>query len=307
MDRFSEMEAFVRVVEDASFSAAARRLRVTPSAVSRMVGHLEGRLDVRLINRTTRRLSLTDEGHAFYARAARILADVDAAEQATQRAGHAPFGILRIHTSIAFGTYQVAPLLPPFLERHPGVRVELTLSDRMGNLLEEGADVGLHFGGISDSSLISRKLAEDRMVVCASPGYLERFGTPVEPDDLRNHSCLTRTAQLAELNIWTFRGADGPYRMTVSGRVEVNNSEALLRMALSGVGVARVAGFLAGPYVRDGRLRPILADFHTGASEPVCIVYPHRRHVSARVRAFVDYMVDAFTPVPPWTVSDETG
>jgi DNA-binding transcriptional LysR family regulator len=293
VDRFSEMEAFVRIVEDGSFSAAAATLRVTPSAISRLVGHLEERLDVRLVNRTTRRLSLTDEGRGFYARAARILADVDAAEQATASAGHAPHGRLRVNAPIAFGSYQIAPVLPAFLERYPGIRLELTLTDRLTDLLEEGIDVAICFGAPADSSLVLRKLGEDAWTICAAPQYLDRWGTPGTPEDLREHTCLLRTAPLADLNVWPFRGAEGAYTIRVGGRIEVNHAETLLRLALAGAGIARLARFLVAPYLAEGRLVPVLAETHRTDAVPIYAIYPHRRHLSLRVRAFVDYLAEA--------------
>lgn len=302
MDRFTEMETFVRVAEEESFSGAARALRISPSAASRLVSQLEDRLGVRLINRTTRRLNLTDEGRAFWQRSARVLADLEEAEQAAAQARGVPSGTLRVNASVAFGTYQIAHILPEFMQRCPLVHVELTLTDRVQDHLEDGTDVAIRFGGGADSSLIARKLGEDRRVICAAPSYLEREGAPKRPDDLRRHNCLVRTAPMARLNVWPFRSPDGPFRMTVTGRVEVNNTEAMLRMALAGVGLVRLAELLVGPYIRDRRLMPVLTDWHLAEAEPIHAVYPHRRHLSARVRAFVDFLVEKFTPTPPWSV-----
>jgi DNA-binding transcriptional LysR family regulator len=304
MDRFAEMETFVRVVEDGGFSAAAKSLHLTPSGVSRTVARLEDRLAARLLNRTTRRLSLTEEGRHFHQRCLRILADVDAAERAVGVQSDAPRGILRVNAPMAFGAYQIAPVMPGFLKRYPYVHVELTLTDWMVDIIGEGLDVAISFGAVADSSLIVAKLGEDRRIICAAPRYLEDRGVPLQPEDLRNHTCLLRSRSMAELNEWPFDGMRGVYRMTVSGPVEVNNTEALLRMALAGVGIARLPGFLVGPYIRDGRLVPVLMARHRGGMEPIYAVYPHRRHLTRRTRVFVDYLVETFTPNPPWALPD---
>ena len=304
MDRLTEMETFVRVVEDEGFSAAAKSLHLTPSGVSRTVARLEDRLAARLLNRTTRRLSLTEEGRHFYERCQRILADVDAAEQAVGVLSEAPRGVLRVNAPTSFGTYQIAPVLPGFLERYPYVYVELTLTDRMIDIIGEGMDVAVSFGAVADSSLIVAKLGEDRRIICASPAYLEQRGVPQQPEDLHQHNCLLRSRALAELNEWPFDGMRGVYRMTVNGPVEVNNTEALLRMALAGVGIARLPGFMVGPYIRDGRLVPVLMARHRGGMEPIYAVYPHRRHLTRRTRVFVDYLMETFTPNPPWALPE---
>ncbi len=304
MDRFTEMQTFVRVVEDGGFSAAAKSLHLTPSGVSRTVARLEDRLAARLLNRTTRRLSLTEEGRHFHERCMRILADVDAAEQAIGELSDAPRGILRVNAPTAFGTYQIAPVLPGFLKRYPYVHVELMLTDRMVDIIGEGLDVAISFGAVADSSLIAAKLGEDRRIICAAPGYLEERGVPERPEDLHDHACLLRPRNMAELNEWSFDGRNGMYRMTVGGQVEVNNTEALLRMALSGVGIARLPGFLVGPYIRDGRLVPVLMASHHGGTEPVHAVYPHRRHLTRRTRVFVDYLVETFMP-NPWALPEK--
>jgi len=304
MDRFAEMETFVRVVEDGGFSAAAKSLHLTPSGVSRTVARLEDRLAARLLNRTTRRLSLTEEGRHFHQRCLRILADVDAAEQSVGVLSDAPRGILRVNAPTAFGAYQIGPVLPDFLKRYPYVHVELTLTDRMVDIIGEGLDVAISFGAVADSSLIVAKLGEDRRIICAAPGYLEEHGVPRQPEDLHHHACLLRPRTMAEFNEWPFDGMRGVYRMTVAGPVEVNNTEALLRMALAGVGIARLPGFMVGPYIHDGRLVPVLMARHRGGIEPIHAVYPHRRHLTRRTRVFIDYLVATFMPNPPWALPD---
>lgn len=302
MDRSGEMAVFVRVVEQGGFSAAARSLGMTPSAVSKLVGRLENRLGVRLMHRTTRAFSLTHEGVAYYQRSLRILRDIDEAEEAISRAQTVPRGTLRVNAAVAFATYQVVPLLPEFFARYPDVHLELTVTDRVVDLVEEAVDVAIRIGVRSDSSLISRQLVVDRRVVIAAPAYLERHGTPRVPEDLLRHSCLCWIGNQGALNDWPFMSPDGPVTLSVSGHVEVNSGEVLYEMALAGLGIARVAEFRVGADVKAGRLVPLLAEYQPAERLPIHAVYPHRRHLLPKVRAFVDFLTEKFNPEPPWRV-----
>lgn len=299
MERRDEMAVFVRVVEDESFSAAARDLGMTPSAVSKLIGRLEDRLGVRLINRTTRRLSLTEEGHAFYQRCGPILADIEEAERAVTELHAEPRGLLKINSSTAFAQYQVVPLIPDFLARFPDLRIQLMMTDSLVNLVEEGVDVAIRIGALEDSSLIARKLADVRRTVVASPDYLQRHGAPTSPDDLDRHKCLKLSFETS-LNRWEFQGPDGPRVVRVAGSFEANNAVVLHEAALAGLGLFRAADFVVGPDIEAGRLVPVLQDFEVEARAPIHAVYPHARHLSPKVRAFVDLLVDAFSPVAPW-------
>ena len=300
MDRADEMSVFVRAVENGGFSAAARSLGMTPSAVSKLVGRLENRLGARLIHRTTRAFSLTHEGVAFYQRSLHILREIDEAEEAIGRATTVPRGTLRVNAAVAFATYQVVPLLPEFFERYPDVHLELTVSDRVIDLVEEAVDVAIRIGVRTDSSLISRQLVEDRRVVCASPAYLQRYGTPRVPEDLLRHSCLCWIGNQGGLNEWPFAGPEGSYTLSVSGHVEVNSGEVLYEMALAGLGIARVAEFRVGADIKAGRLAPLLVEHQPPEHLPIHAVYPHRRHLLPKVRAFVDFLIEKFHPEPPW-------
>jgi DNA-binding transcriptional LysR family regulator len=299
MDRSSDMAVFVTAIESGGFSAAARQLGQTPSAVSKHVARLEDRLGARLINRTTRRLSLTAEGEAYFGRARRILADIEDAEQAISQSSGTPQGELRVNTSVAFGQSQLVPLLPAFLDRYPQLRIKLTLNDRIVDLVEEGDDVAIRIADLADSNLIGRKLADSRRILCASPDYIARHGRPAVPADLARHRCLVPNYASALSNL-EFEGPDGIERIHVSGAFESNNADSLYRLALAGLGIVRFAEFMVGADVRAGRLVPLLQEFDRGRSPPIMAVYPHKKHLSPRVRAFVDFLVEKFTPVPPW-------
>lgn len=297
-DRATEMAVFVRVVEAGSFTAAATRLGLSPSAVSKLVSRLEDRLRARLLNRTTRSLSPTDEGRLYHHHCVRILDEIDEAEQSLGRLRQAPRGLLRVTAATAVVGHQIVPLLPEFLALYPEVRIELNITDRVVDLVEEGFDVAVRVGAMTASTLISRRLAEDHRVICASPAYLDRFGTPAVPADLARHNCLAWTGNPGGLNDWPFIGPDGPYTRRIDGNCEVNAGEALLWMMLAGVGIGRVAAFLVDDDLRSGRLRALLTDTHRSAGLPIHAVYPERRHLSPKVRAFVDFLAARFAARP---------
>jgi DNA-binding transcriptional LysR family regulator len=298
-DLATQMLLFVRTVQEGSFSAAARTLDLSPSAVSKQISRLEDRLGVRLLNRTTRHISLTDEGRAFYERALRVVAEIGeteewiAAHQGTVR------GVLRVAATVPFAKYHVLPLLPEFLERYPELEVSAELSDRHVDLVEEGVDVGIRFTEqLSDPSLVARKLAVNRRVICAAPSYLERHGIPQSPEDLLHHNCL-RLYTVSTFNDWELDGPDGTRVVRVKGNFETNSADALFHAALTGLGIARLSTFIVGPALKAGTLVQVLPEYvHERAS--ILAVYPHRRHLSPKVRAFIDFLLEKFTPVPPW-------
>lgn len=300
MDKPGEIAVFVRVVEDGGFSAAARTLGLTPSAVSKLVSRLENRLGVRLMHRTTRAFSLTHEGEVYYQRSARILRDIEDAEEAITRLNEAPRGTLKVNAAVAFATCQVAPLLPEFLALCPDVQVQLTATDRVVDLIEESVDVAIRLGSRTDSSLIARRLVDDQRLICASPEYLRRYGTPRTPSDLAQHNCLTWIGNQGALNDWPFTGPDGVYTLPVQGRCEINAGDTLYELTRAGVGIARMAEFRIATDIRAGRLVPLLSQHHVTDLLPISVLYPHRRHLLPKVRAFVDFLVSKFTPVPPW-------
>jgi DNA-binding transcriptional LysR family regulator len=296
----SDMTAFVRAVELGGFSAAARELGLTPSAISKLVTRLEDRLGVRLLNRTTRRLALTPEGEAYFHRTQRILADIDDAENEVAQFRALPKGLLRINVGTAFGMHQLVPALPEFLARHPEVQVELTLTDRLVDLIEEGADVGIRLGRLVDSSLVARKICDVERVVCAAPAYLKKRGTPRRPEDLLAHDCLSM-ANAPALRRWPFESREGVRNIEVSGNATASSADALLQLAILGLGVIRLSDVIVGAAIRDGRLVPLLEEVHHREPLPLHAVYPHGRHRSPRVAALVDFLVERFASAP-WRV-----
>lgn len=305
MDRQSEMSVFVKVVDSESFSSAARARKLTPSAVSKLVSRLEDRLGARLLNRTTRRISLTEEGRAFYQRCIPILAAIEEAERAVTELHAEPRGLLKVNCSTGLGQYHITPLMSKFASRYPSMRIQLTLTDSIVNLVEEEVDVAIRIGELQDSSLIARKIGIARRVVAGAPSYLRRVGVPKTPKDLRDHNCLTLSFETS-LNQWEFTGINGAQRMRVSGNFETNNATAMHQAALDGLGLIRSADFIIGPDIRAGRLVSVLTEFETDRTPHIYAVYSHSRHLSPKVRAFVDLIVDHFTPVPPWECQQES-
>ena len=295
----ADMAVFARVVEAEGFTAAARSLGLSKSAVSKQVARLEADLGVRLLQRTTRRLSLTGEGATFFEGCQRMLAEASAAERSVTHLAGGVRGRLRINAPMSFGILHLAPALPAFQARHPELAVELILNDRRVDLIEEGFDVGLRIGGLPSSSLIARRLAGSRPAVCASPDYLARNGRPETPEDLRNHHCLLYS-YLDPPKLWRFQSAGGARRVTVEGPLETNNGEALLQAALAGLGITRLPSFIVGPALCDGRLIELLKDWQDPREPAIYVVYPERRHLAPKVRAFVDFVAERITDPPPW-------
>lgn len=289
MDRLHAIATFVRVVEAGSFVRAADRLDVSVSAVSRAVAELETHLQARLLNRTTRRLSLTEAGRAFYERAVEVLADLEEAEQAAIAGTAVPRGTLRLSCSIAFGVRHLAPALASFLERYPEVRADVELSDRAVDLVEEGFDLAVRIGAIGSQHLVGRRIGTTRLVCCAAPAYLARHGEPRTPAELANHTCLTYEYAPTR-NVWRFTDRSGQEHATrIGGRLHANNGRFLEAMAVQGMGIVAEPDFIVGPDLRAGRLQRVLCDYLLPAA-PILVVYPSRRHLSAKVRAFSDHL-----------------
>lgn len=289
VNRSGEMEVFTRVVELGGFSTAARALRMTPSAVSKLVARLESRLGTRLVNRSTRKLQLTPEGAAYYDRTVQILSDMEAAEREAA-GGATPRGRVRVNCNVPFGHHYLLPLLPDFLARYPEITVDVALTDVVVDLLEERADVAIRVGPMRESRLVARKLGESRLVVVASPDYLKRLGTPRTLADLTKHNrlgfCFTRQSEG-----WPF--VDGGKAVTVSsdGNAMVSDGEALRHLVLSGLGIARLGVFHVAGDIAAGRLVPMLESHNPGDTEMVNAVFVgHGGLLPARVRAFLDYL-----------------
>jgi DNA-binding transcriptional LysR family regulator len=296
INRSGEIEVFVRVVEGGTFSAAAGMLGMTPSAVSKLIGRLEARLGARLINRTTRKLRLTPEGAAFYESGLRILAEIEAAER-DAAAGAAPRGRLRINCNVPFGQHYLLPLMPSFLAAHPEIVADISLTDRVVDLLEERADIAIRAGPLRESRLVARKLWQSRMVVVAAPAYLQRQGTPKTPDDLSRHNCLEFSfSRLVEG--WPFRDPAGrDVRIRPQGNALMSDGETMRLAALAGLGVARLSRFHIARDISAGTLVPVLEDLNPGDEEALHAIYVGQGgHLPARVRAFLDFLAANVRP-----------
>ena len=291
------MTAFVRSVDGGGFSAAARELGLTPSALSKLVTRLEDRLGARLLQRTTRRLQLTPEGEAFYVRSRRILADMDEAEAEVVAAGVRPTGLLRLHCGSAFGMHQLAPAIPLFLERHAGVELDITISDEPLVGLAEGVDLAIRIGPLDESSMVARRICNLERVICAAPSYLERCGTPRTPDELQQHNCLWITS-LPVLRRWPFDTDDGIRVVHIDGNVVANNAETVLQLAMAGVGITRLTDVIVGDAIGRGELIPILSEWHHVEPVPLYATYPSGRNLSPKIRAMVDFLVEQFGSAP---------
>lgn len=292
INRSGEIEVFVRVVETGSFSAAARALRTTPSAVSKLIARLEGRLGARLVSRSTRKLQLSPEGLAFYDSGVRILADMAAAEREAA-AGAAPRGRLRVNSYVPFGQHRLIPLLPRFLERYPEISVDLVLTDSVIDLMQERADVAIRAGPLNESRLVARKLGQSRTVVVAAPSYLETHGTPLMPADLERHNRMS-FGFVRHMDGWPFLdGAGGSVIVPTTGNALVSDGEAMRLMALSGAGIARLARWHVEADIASRQLLPLLEAFNPGDLEPTHAVYVGQgKHLPARVRAFLDFLAE---------------
>jgi DNA-binding transcriptional LysR family regulator len=292
VDRFQGIQAFVAVVEHGSFARAAERLDRSVSAVSRDVAELEHHLDARLLNRTTRRLSLTETGRAFHERAVQLLADLEEAEQSASEGGVTPRGTLKLTCPITYGERVLAPVIAAFALRHPDVRLDVDLSDRIVDLVDEGFDVAIRIGAIRSQLLVARRIGAAALHCCASPGYLAKHGTPRTPEDLSRHACLTYEFAPSR-NQWRFVAPDGGERVArIGGPIHANNGRMLAAFAVEGAGIVNEPDFIVAPEIAAGRLVPILADYAQPAI-PIQAAYASRRHLSAKVRAFVDFVAAA--------------
>lgn len=293
MDRLQAMTVFAKVVEQGGFARAAERLAISASACSRQVAELEAHLGSRLLNRTTRRLSLTESGRGFYERCVQLIADLEDAEAAAGESAARPRGTIRLTTSINFGVRHVSPAIGAFLALYPDMKFDVSLSDRIVDLVDEGYDLAIRIGSAGGETVVARKLGEARMVACASPAYLKARGTPKTPEDLARHACLTYE-YMPVRNIWPFRGKDGrEHAIRVTGPLHSNNGDLLAAAAVAGVGIAYEPEFILGPELKAGRLVPILASY-TAPLGPIYAVYPSRRYLSAKVRAFVDFLAQRY-------------
>lgn len=294
MDRLLAMEVFVQVVDTGSFTRAADNLKLPKATVSTLIRNLESRLSAKLLNRTTRRLSVTTDGAAYYDRCLGILAEVREAEEALSSANASPRGRLRVDVATGLGRHVILPALPRFLERYPGIQIEIGCSDRPVDLIEEGIDCAVRGGDLPDSTLIARRVGALHFMTCAAPSYVARHGRPVHPHDLLDHTCINFfSAKSGKTFEWDFAKADERVRLKVAGRVAVNDSDAYLAACLSGMGVAQLPLFALCPHLKAGQMELLLQDWAVDPL-PLHVVYPHNRHLSAKVRVFVEWIAELF-------------
>jgi DNA-binding transcriptional LysR family regulator len=305
MDKLSSMRAFVKVVEHGSYSEAARSLRLSRSAVSKYVMELEQQLGVQLLNRTTRSASPTENGRAYYERSVAILAELEEADLAVTSLQAEPRGLLRINAPMSFGTLHLGPALAAFMEKYPELQIQLTLSDEQIDSVQEGFDVTLRIAELASSSLIARRLVGVQRVFCASPEYIERRGVPKHPKELKDHDCLTY-GFLATGNQWKLTGPDGEHWISVPWKLCANNAEVLKQAALNGRGIALLPTFIAGAELDSGALVPVLKKYQA-PEIALNAIYPPTRHLSSKVRLFIDFLVDRFKDRDWSGIADNAG
>lgn len=291
--------AFVAVMETGSFVAAAARIGVSSGQASKLVARLETELGVRLLNRTTRAVSATEAGRSYYERIRALLDEFDDLDLAVRNISQSPRGRLRITAPLTFGTMELARALAEFATAYPEIDLDVSFSDRLVSLVDEGFDLAVRVGRNPDSSLVARKLCQSRIVLVGAPAYLDARGEPQRPSDLAGHDCVI-DANFREPNRWTFQGDDGaPAPVPVVGRIRFSNAEACLRAAEAGLGLAYLPSFVAGPSVASGRVRRVLTR-HEAPPLAVLALYPHSRHLAAKVRALVDFLAERYRGAPAW-------
>lgn len=299
MDSTGDMRAFVQVVEQGSFAAAAESLALSPSAVSKLVSRLEDRLGIQLLHRTTRRLSLTSEGELYFSRARQILADIEDVEAEVARSRGAPRGHLRINTSNGFGIHQLAPALPDFMALYPDIRIDLEITDRIVDLAVDPADVTIRAGRISELAVASQAIAPFERVICASPTYLARHGTPRAPADLARHLCIVMPSQAPHR--WPFRTARGIEQVEIPRTVMIDSSEAALQLAINGGGIIRLGDIIMAEPIARGLLVPLLSEVHHAEPLQLTALYREGRQRLPKVRVFIDFLMARFASAP-WRI-----
>ena len=300
-DRLNGMRVFAQVVEAKSFSAAADKLGMSKSLASRHVSALERALSVKLLNRTTRRLSLTEAGALFYEHCARIVQEAELAEERLARTQSEPAGLVRVTAVPAFALRHVLPALSEFYRKYPKVQVRLSCSNRALDLGDERFDLGIRVSFEPAPNLVARKLAANRSVLCASPAYLERRGTPRRIEDLRQHECVL-FPPLAPKGVWTLRRDSRNHSVPVAGGFETDEMDVVREAVVAGLGIGILPLYMAADALQQGQLVPLLRQFQVVPESAIYLVYLPNRTLSSRVRALIDFLVERFGPVPPWEV-----
>jgi DNA-binding transcriptional LysR family regulator len=296
MSNFMDMEIFARVVTAGSMSAAGREMGLSPAVVSKRLRRLEDRLGTRLLQRTTRQISLTEAGQGFYERVVAILASIEEAETYVSRRSAMARGTLRVSAPTSFGRMHIAPHLSAFLKSNPDLAINLELSDEFVDIVGGGFDLAIRIAELTDSSLVARRLAPIHRVLCATPGYLHTHGTPRTIHDLSNHVCLAAANQ----DPWKLEGPDGPIAVRASGPIQTNSSEVIREAVINGVGIALRSTWDIGAELRAGKLQVVLPQYRASRHVGVHAVYPSRRFLPAKVRVFIDYLAHLYGPSPYW-------
>jgi DNA-binding transcriptional LysR family regulator len=298
MDKVSRIAVFLEVAKHQSFAAAARALGMTGSAVSKQIQNLEDQLDVLLLHRTTRKVTLTEEGAIYYERARRALEDLQEAENFIQEFKARPTGVLKVNIPISFGQQYLTQPIAKFAKQYPDVKLEIDLDDRKVNIVDEGYDVVVRIGALEDSSLIARKLASCPILLCASPEYIRDHGAPQVPKDLKDHKALIYT-QHGQFAQWTYQGLSGDTgSVDLQSTLKANSGEMLLEGCLEGVALCIIPIFLAAPYLQSGKLVHLMPDYKTAPERNIYAMFPQNRHLSARVKLFVDMLTEAGKALP---------
>lgn len=298
MDKFEAIRIFTKVVETHGFTAAAQDLGLSRSAVSKAVSRLEESIGAQLLNRSTRFVSPTDTGAAYYDRCVSILADIEDADRAVQELQGEPRGSIRLNAPMSFGTLHLGSAIADFLETYPDVRIEAALNDRLIDPIQEGFDLTIRIAELDDSSLIARKLAPAKRVLCASPEYLRERGEPEKPGDLKFHSCL-HYGYLPTGNAWRLKGPNGDTTLQIEGVLCSNNAEMLMAGAIRGAGIAMLPTFICGAALQAGQLVSVLPD-HRPPEISIYALYPPNRHLSAKLRLLIDFLTKRFGDPPYW-------
>jgi DNA-binding transcriptional LysR family regulator len=298
MEKFDAIPVFVAVVQKRSFSAAARALDVSKSAVSKRINRLEQQLGVRLLHRTTRKLSLTEAGERYFEHAVQAVKAATQAEDAATELQGEPQGRLKVSSSMSFGRLHVAPLIPRFMQRYPKLQVDLVMDDRNVDLVADGIDIAIRSGTLADSTLIARKLSPLRQMLCASPDYIRRHGEPMSPAELEQRNCILFSYSI-DANEWTLYKGNEVETVSVSGNYRVNNSEAILEALVEGIGIGRLPTFIAGPALKSGKLVQVLSAYRI-PNHTFYAVFPEREYMPAKVRAFIDFAIEFFGGDQPY-------
>lgn len=295
MDRLGDLEIFARVASTGSMSQAARELGLSPPVISKRIKRLEERLGTRLLQRTTRQIMLTDSGRGFHERVVAILGSVDEAEAWVSQRAQIARGPLRISAPTTFGRLHVAPHLVRFLDRYPDIAVDLSLSDSFVDVVGDGFDVAIRIADLADTSLVARKLAPNHRLLCATPAYLARLGTPENLEDLARHKLLLHNG-----DHWRLEGPHGLASVPVPSVIVTNSSEVIREAVLAGLGIALRSTWDIGPELKSGKLVPVLPAYRGGHRVAIHAIYPSRRHLPQRTRVFIDFLAEIYGPVPSW-------